>query len=96
VVGLPDGVFVVRADYPVPHLLWHGGLWPWSPAGYGSPIARLRGGSVTVLTPRSTVGALRAGYPVTVHGSANPGSGTGEETVGGSRRAPGNPGPPSC
>ncbi|HSM54612.1 MAG TPA: hypothetical protein VK879_00525 [Candidatus Sulfomarinibacteraceae bacterium] len=46
------------------YLLPEGALWPWSPAGYGEPLSLPRGERMTVLTPRSTVGALRVGYRV--------------------------------
>jgi hypothetical protein len=56
--GLPDGVFV---DHGGPHLVRGAGLWPYAPAGYGTPVARFEG-EVTVLTPAPTVAVLRAGY----------------------------------
>jgi len=58
---LPDGVFVARADDPAVWLVWRKRLWPWSATGYGEP-RRIGRGSVVVLTPRSTVAALAAGY----------------------------------
>jgi len=66
---LPDGVFVTREDDPVAWLLWRDRLWPWSPAGYGEPRPVGRG-RVVVLTPRSTVAALAAGYVPAVHHGA--------------------------
>jgi len=44
-------------------LLREGGLWRWTPGGYRDrrPVPR---GPLAVLTPPSTLGALRAGYPV--------------------------------
>jgi hypothetical protein len=59
---LPDGVFVTRAGSADPLLVWRGALWPWSPSGYGSPRDRPVTSVVTVLTPRSTVSAIAAGY----------------------------------
>jgi hypothetical protein len=58
---LPDGTFVVLEDHP--WLLRSGGLWRWTPGGYGDerPVPS---GPLAVLTPPSTVDALRAGYPV--------------------------------
>jgi len=66
---LPDGVFVTRSDLPAPHLVWHGTLRPWSLTGYVWPTVRLDCSPVTVLTPFSTVNAVRAGYSPTVHAS---------------------------
>ena len=43
---------------------------PWSPTGYGRPIARPPG-EVDVLTPRSTVAAIRAGYFPRLHSTAS-------------------------
>jgi hypothetical protein len=34
----------------------------WNVEGYGDPRARPRSGPLTVITPPSTVAALRAGY----------------------------------
>jgi hypothetical protein len=64
---LPDGVFVAGARAGEALLVWSGSLVPWSPAGYGAPRPRRRGGRVTVLTPRSTVAAIAAGYAPGVH-----------------------------
>ena len=70
--GLPDGVFVAvdgmdRATY----LIWEGGLLAWSPSGYQrwQPPSRVE--VVSVLTPRSTVSVLLAGYKPGVHASAS-------------------------
>jgi hypothetical protein len=68
--SLPDGVMVRLADAADPLLLWQGTLRPWSPAGYGAPR---RGGAeqiVTVLTPRSSVATIAAGYRPEVHPGA--------------------------
>jgi hypothetical protein len=76
--ALPDGVVVV-ADADEALLLWRGSLLPWSPARYGAPRPRPGRQRVTVLTPRSTVAAIAAGYPPAVHPTAAsagaPGSG---------------------
>jgi hypothetical protein len=66
---LPEGVFVALPAETVPVLLWGGSLWAWAPTGYGSPRERPSGMVVTVLTPRSTVGAIAAGYVPQVHES---------------------------
>jgi hypothetical protein len=68
---LPDGAFVAGAEPESAVLVWHGSLWAWSPEGYtrtGSPPPR---GQVTVLTPRSTVNAIAAGYIPMVHATAD-------------------------
>jgi hypothetical protein len=68
---LPDGVFVIRdGDGESPCLLWQDQLLAWSPAGYKRHAARPGPEGVEVLTPRSTVGALRAGYSPVVHWTA--------------------------
>lgn len=64
---LPDGTMVALGT--VPHLLWRGALRPWSFAGYGAPVAVPA--EVIVLTPRSIVAALTAGYAPDVHASAS-------------------------
>ncbi|WP_406694789.1 hypothetical protein V5E97_27465 [Singulisphaera sp. Ch08] len=69
---LPDGVLVTRdEDREVAYLLWAGQLLAWSPGGYTGRLARRDGEEVTVLTPRSTMGAIRAGYVPEVHPSAH-------------------------
>ena len=67
--GLPDGVFVTRGD-GLPYLLRDGHLLAWSPGGYTGRLPRPHGEVVEVLTPRSTVSAIRAGYLPEVHPSA--------------------------
>ena len=66
---LPDGVFVAGERDGEALLVWDGRLVPWTPAGYGSSRPRPSGASVTVLTPRSSVAAIVAGYAPDVHGS---------------------------
>ena len=69
---LPDGVLIVRDSEPeTPRLVWRGGLRAWSFAGYGPPGAIPVAAAVSVLTPRSVVAALRAGYLPAVHPSAD-------------------------
>jgi hypothetical protein len=70
--SLPDGVFVARGVESVPLLIWDGALRPWAPEGYGEPVVRRAGEIVAVLTPRSTVNALAAGYTPSVDTSAGP------------------------
>jgi hypothetical protein len=60
VPDLPAGSFVIHDDGPA--LLLDDSLVPWTTAGYTEARARPRRGSVDVLTPPSTVAALRAGY----------------------------------
>jgi hypothetical protein len=69
--GLPDGVFVtVEAWGEQPYLVWGDHVLEWSPGGYQSRRLRPLGEEVRVLTPRSTVAAVRAGYIPEVHFSA--------------------------
>lgn len=57
--ALPDGVFVLRdGDY---WLLYDRVLRRWTPAGYDAP-RELFDGPADVLTPLSTVAAIKAGY----------------------------------
>ncbi len=68
---LPDGVFLTRdPDDSVASLLWRGHLHQWSPGGYRSRRPRPIGVTVNVLTPVSTVAAIRNGYAPEVHRSA--------------------------
>ncbi len=68
---LPDGVFVtLGASGGQAYLMWGDGLFPWSPGGYGERRPRPPGVSAVVLTPPSTVAAIRAGYIPEVHASA--------------------------
>lgn len=63
--SLPDGTMVLADDEPArPLLRWQGALLPWSPCGYGAPRPLDPWREASVLTPRSTVGALAAGYAV--------------------------------
>jgi hypothetical protein len=69
-LDLPNGVFVQRAESgDQAFLLWKDWLWAWSPGGYGAPRPRCDRERVLVLTPPSTVGAIRAGYVPEVHAS---------------------------
>jgi hypothetical protein len=68
---LPDGVFVtLETSGEQVSLVWGDDLFPWLPGGYGRPRPRPRGASAVVLTPPSTVAAIRAGYIPEVHPSA--------------------------
>lgn len=67
--ALPDGAFIDLEDGA--WLVLDEALLPWRPDGYGRPKRRPATLQVTVLTPRSTVGALRAGYRPALHPSAS-------------------------
>ena len=64
---LPDGVMV--AIDGTPWLLWNGSALRWSFEGYTERVPRPTG-SLSVITPRSTVNAIAAGYIPAVHDSA--------------------------
>jgi hypothetical protein len=67
----PDWVFVAVAAWgAVPYLVQGNYLLAWSPGGYGERRRRPKGGEVQVLTPKSTVGTIRAGYVPEIHPSA--------------------------
>jgi hypothetical protein len=66
--ALPDGCIVQVADADC--LVFGAHLHRWSPAGYTGKIARPPGLRVLVLTPRSVVSALSAGYMPRAHPSA--------------------------
>jgi hypothetical protein len=69
---LPDGVFITLAESQVQaYLVWGNTLLPWSPAGYREARRRPANREVMVLTPKSTVAAIRAGYQPEIHRSAN-------------------------
>jgi hypothetical protein len=65
---LPDGVFVRTADELAVVVDEH--LTQWTPAGYGTRLARPRTGEAAVVTPPSSVAVLRAGYPVQLDNAA--------------------------
>ncbi len=69
---LPDGVLVIREVGGASIcLLWRDHLHAWSPGGYTRCLARPQSETVRVLTPRSTVAAIREGYVPEVHPTAN-------------------------
>jgi hypothetical protein len=68
--GLPGGVFVRLPGGERAWLLWNGLLLAWSAGGYRERVRRPRGVEVAVLTPPSTVAAVRAGFAPAVHASA--------------------------
>ena len=65
---LPDGAFVLHDGAPA--LVLGDRLTEWTRAGYGDRRRRPGHGTASVLTPPSTVAALRAGYPVQIDASA--------------------------
>jgi hypothetical protein len=58
--ALPDGAMIARAGKA--YAVRSGALLPWSFAGYGAPEPLEREAVVDVLTPPSTVAALKSGY----------------------------------
>jgi hypothetical protein len=66
---LPAGTMVAD-DRDRPFLVLEQRLLPWGPGGYSRAVLQPAGVEFRVLTPRSIVRALAAGYPVEVHASA--------------------------
>ena len=66
--SLPAGVIVEHEGRA--HLYWAGRLRAWSFAGYGPAAALSATAHVKVLTPKSIVRAIRAGFVPQVHESA--------------------------
>lgn len=68
---LPDGVIVaVTAWGERAYLVRGDNLLAWTPGGYGERRRRPKGEAVRVLTPKSTVETIRAGYVPEIHRSA--------------------------
>jgi hypothetical protein len=65
---LPDGAFVRLGRSTAVVVGAH--LSQWTPSGYAPRQARPRRGIAEVITPPSTVAALRAGYPVQIDAAA--------------------------
>jgi hypothetical protein len=65
---LPDGAFVLLDGSPA--VVVGDQLTPWTSRGYGDGSARPVSGTADVITPPSSVAALRAGYRVQIDGSA--------------------------
>jgi hypothetical protein len=57
---LPTGAFVRLAGQPA--LVRDDAVVPWTYDGYGDPLPRPRTGTAELITPPSTVAAIRAGY----------------------------------
>ena len=71
--GLPDGVMVTLDRWAgAPHLILGRRLLVWSPGGYRERRRRPPGEVATVLTPASTVAAIRSGYAPATHPAAKP------------------------
>lgn len=66
---LPDGAFVALDGIEDAWLLWRGSLHRWTPEGYADAQPAEPAGEVRVLTPRSIVSAIAAGYSPMVHPS---------------------------
>lgn len=70
---LPDGTFVTLPGKPgTPCLVLGRQLLAWTAEGYRAAHDRPRALEVVVLTPRTTVGALAAGFRPQLHPSAEP------------------------
>ena len=72
---LPAGAVIVSRDQ-APRLVLEDRLLPFSFDGWGLPIERPRRGEVQVLTPPTSVAALRHGYVPELHPSSAGGAGT--------------------
>jgi hypothetical protein len=66
--GLPDGAFVLLEETPA--VIVGDCLNEWTREGYRGRRARPARGTANVITPPSTVAALRAGYPVQIDDAA--------------------------
>jgi hypothetical protein len=65
---LPDGTFIRHQGQPC--LVFAGSIHPWTPDGYQRPQPRPRNCQLEVLTPRSVVSVLAAGFTAAMHPSA--------------------------
>jgi hypothetical protein len=65
---LPDATFVVHENKPC--LVRGSRLFPWRPDGYGAATELPSDSHVMVLTPRSAVNTLAAGFEVQIDASA--------------------------
>jgi hypothetical protein len=66
---LPDGAIVALDGIEDAWLLWRGRLHRWTPAGYTDARSAEPALEAQVLTPRSIVNAIAAGYSPMVHPS---------------------------
>lgn len=67
---LPDGSMVTMDEDGDAYLVFQHRLLHWSPSGYDNAWRPPADMLVQVLTPRSVVGALAAGFPVMLHETA--------------------------
>lgn len=58
--SLPTGAFIVLADRPA--LVVEDSVLPWTTQGYGPARRRPTHGSIDVITPPSSLAAIRSGY----------------------------------
>lgn len=65
---LPDGAFMVHQGNAC--LVRDGQLWPWHPDGYAASLDLPGETTLPVLTPRSIVNVLAAGWPIQIDQSA--------------------------
>jgi hypothetical protein len=68
--SLPDGAFVATDSGPAVVVGDHLAVWDQHDNIYRDKLLRPKAGTATVLTPRSTVAIVRAGYPVQIDDSA--------------------------
>lgn len=69
---LPDGVLVKSLDNGAFYLLLDGAAYPWTFSGHGARESlQALSGNFRVLTPASSVAALRNGYRPEIHPSAS-------------------------
>ena len=67
IAQLPEGAIIMIDD---PMLVLKDALCAVSPNGYAPPVPRPKTGTVTVLTPQTSLNALHAGYRPVMHASA--------------------------
>jgi hypothetical protein len=67
---LPDGVLIAPDESPDAYLIWKNSLYHWTPGGYDDRRPLQRPATVEVLTPRSIVRTIAAGYVPIVHSTA--------------------------
>ncbi len=67
IASLPSGTFVRHGGHP--HLVLANWLLEWSPEGYRTTTTRPESGEFDVLTPKSIVAVLSAGYCPSLHPS---------------------------
>ncbi len=68
---IPNGVFVQFKGKHKTHLVFEENLYEWSPFGYISKKPAKSKDEIFVLTPRSIVKTIEAGYPLKIHPSVN-------------------------